>query len=248
MDPDAVAARRARAHPDSGVRPLVVDERTPGNTELPLWAVSGSGTLIGVRAGDLASTPASDLRPKALLFTGLLRALGCDLFIHGTGGGGYDLVTEEWLGSWMGWTLAPIGVVTATLTLDLGIPDVTRADLRDARWRAHHARHPPSMLGSGEGARAAAARKRELVGAIAGASDTGERAALFAEMHRLLDRVRDEHAEAIAAFDREAARVADALASREIARDRSWAWVLHDDRDLLALRDAVVRTIRGNGS
>ena len=38
--------------------------------------------------------------------TGLMRLAGCDLFIHGTGGGAYDLVTEEWLGSWMGWTLA----------------------------------------------------------------------------------------------------------------------------------------------
>ncbi len=248
-DPNACTAsynRAASSHPDAGVRALAFDEHDPANTELPLWAVTGSGTLMGVRAGDLDRLEPATIRPRALLFTGLLRALGCDLFIHGTGGGSYDRVTEAWLDDWLGWTLAPTGVVTATLTLDLGIPDVTRADLREAHWRAHHARHNPGTIGDTPDLRRLDDEKRALAGAIADA-DPLERARLFAEMHRLLADTRRAHADAIAAMDARVEAVDAGLADRAIAQDRTWPWMLHSDADLLALRDDVDRQLGAGG-
>lgn len=59
--------------------------------ELPLWAGLGQGeqadaarARLRSRAGRCASR---SLAPAAVLMTALLRWLGCDLFIHGTGGG-----------------------------------------------------------------------------------------------------------------------------------------------------------------
>lgn len=247
-DPNACASSyndAAAAHPDAGVRPLAIDREDPGDTELPLWAVSAAGTLIAARAGDVRDAGRAALRPRALLFTGLLRALGCDLFIHGTGGGAYDLVTEMWMREWLGRSLAPVGVVTATLTLDLGVPEVTRSDLREARWRAHHARHNPGRLGGAAALRDADAEKRALVDAIAHATDRSGRARLFAELHALLARVRAVHGDAIGALDDRTASIAAALADRGLAHDRTWAWMLHNDRDLDALRDDIARVITG---
>lgn len=224
----------AAALPDAGVRQLATAS-SDADTEVPIWGISDAGTRLSLRAGDIAGTPRSRIRPRALLFTGLLRARACDLFIHGTGGGIYDRVTERWLADWLGWSLAPAGVATATLTLDLGVPDVSRKDLDRARWAEHHARHQPGALGDSSELQRAQRRKQELVAAIRGA-DPGDRAALFAEMHALLDRVRTEHADALAALGARTREVAAGLADRAIARDRTWPWMLHTDTDLSALR------------
>lgn len=220
-----------RATPDAGVRSLA---DAADRTELPLWRIDDRGSPHAVLLDDLDETPIDRIRPRALLFTGLLRACACDLFIHGTGGGVYDRVTERWLADWLGWSLAPAGIATATLTLDLGVPDVTRTDLRDAKWRAHNARHNPGVLGDAADLDALQERKRALVERIA-KTPRGERDPLYAEMHAMLAGVRGAHADGIASLDARVGMVEAALADRAIARDRTWAWILHEDADLRAL-------------
>ena len=44
--------------------------------------------------------------------TGMARLAACDLFVHGTGGGIYDTITEAWFREWLGVELAPTIAVT----------------------------------------------------------------------------------------------------------------------------------------
>lgn len=234
------------AEPGVGMRALAVGD---GRVELPLWRAGAGGRRAAVYAADLEDgLEAGDVLPRASLFTGLMRLAGCDLFVHGTGGIGYDRVTERWFADWLGEAgdvpgrLCSAGVVTATVLLDLGVPDVTRADLARAVWRARAGRHRPGLIGDEAGQR----EKDELVRRIDGAAyGSDERAGLFAELRGMLDRVRGERAGEIAALDGEVERVRAGLADRAIARDRTWPWVLHDDQTLGALRAGIVEKVGG---
>ncbi|HHN77756.1 MAG TPA: hypothetical protein ENK11_03645, partial [Phycisphaerales bacterium] len=212
-----------RAEPGSGVRTLLALEHR-GRYELPLWLIEPGEPRRAVYADDLGSVDPAMLAPRGLVMTGLLRLVGCDLFIHGTGGEAYDRVTERWFADWLGETLPGAGVASATLRLDLGVPEVDRADVARAVWRAHRARHTPMMLGDEAGQR----EKDRLVAAIRSA-EPARRGALFGELHALLAASRAARADRLAAYEREAAEVSAALADAEIARDRTWPWVLHDD-------------------
>ena len=222
------------AHPVAGVRELVCGERV----ELPLWHLSRGEPRRVVYADELRDAAPGALAPRGLLFTGMLRAAGCELFLHGTGGGEYDKVTACWFGEWIGEPLAPAGVVSATARLGLGVPEVDKTDLLGAIWRAHHARHSPGMLGDNR----ADAEKSAMIRRIRTAA-RGERRALFDELHGLLGRVRTERAEEIAALDREVETIRAALADARIARDREWPWMLHADETLGALRAEIRRRL-----
>jgi hypothetical protein len=248
-DPEACARSynaAAGAEPDAGMRPLAVSG-SGDRIELPLWRVGAGGRRVAVFAPDLDGLDAGDLLPRATLFTGILRLAGCDLFVHGTGGIGYDRVTERWLGGWLrdelGDTLpvslAPAGAVTATVLLDLGVPDVTRSDLAHAVWRAHAARHNPVLLGDAP----AQKEKDTLVGRIESAVGA-ERAPLFEALHGLLERVRTQRGMELDALEADAGRVRAALADRSLAHDRTWPWVLHDDATLARLRSEIAARVR----
>ncbi len=255
----------ARAHPSAHVRALVADE-VQDRFELPLWHVPPGGTRRRVYAESLASTPVHELAPRAVLLTGILRLAGCDLFIHGTGGGGdecmrvgerartvphshegYDRVTEDWLGAWarsdgavagpLGGGLAPIAVVTATRFLPIaGEPIPGAPEVARARWLAHRARHDPALLRDER----AAAAKRALVAEIAGARrHSRERSDLYARMHEGLDRARRDHASDLDALARRAADADARRADAAIAHDRTRPFPLYPEATLRGLRDEI---------
>ena len=51
----------------------------------------GDRAVAAERQGERSPTPA----PRALLLTGLVRQYFADWFVHGTGGGNYDRITER---------------------------------------------------------------------------------------------------------------------------------------------------------
>jgi hypothetical protein len=226
------------AHPRERVGLLKDDE-------LPLWAM---GQELGavrrrVTVTSLSETPVEHLAPRALLMTGLFRMAGCDLFIHGTGGGGagghdgYDRITEAWLGEWLGSTLAPSAVVTATLRLRIAHAGPDAGELRRRRWAWHRAIHDPALLGDG----AAAARKREFVERIRRereAEGGGDPRAEYKRMHAFLEEVRAEHAAGLDELRAAAAGAAAGLGDAEIAAERAWAFPLYEDDQLEGLRAA----------
>lgn len=230
------------AHPRERVANL-------GPGELPLWSIRpGMGssrrrvTIEDLRDGN---TPVEQLAPRALLMTGLLRLGACDLFIHGTGGGGgvgrhegYDRITDQWLRDWLGVDLAPIAVVTATMHLRIGHAGPSARELRRRQWLSHRARHDPAALND----TAAAARKSELVARVRAAKRLGRAGgavAAYRDMHRFLEEVRSRHAAMLRAIDAEAAHAAAHVRDAEIATDRTWAFPLYEPDQLDALRRSI---------
>jgi len=240
----------ASAHPDARISPLATrgggGDAGQGShaVELPLWHVRSTDPIRRrVWSSDLPGIPRQELAPRALLLTGLLRLAGCDLFVHGTGGGGadgasgYDAITDRWLADWLGLPLAPTATVTATLTLPLldpRAPAPTRADAARARWQAHHARHDGAFLGPG-----AAQAKSAALGVINATRDRAARRSAYASMHRVLADARAARSGAIDELTRKADQ-ADALAAdADVARDRTWPFPLHGLESLLAFDRAV---------
>lgn len=233
----------AAAHPTSGIRPLVLDD-VQYRYELPLWHLPPAGPRARVYAEMLDTVPTRELAPKALFMTGLVRLAGCDLFIHGTGGGGdgghegYDLVTEDWLSAWLSIPradLAPIVTVTATLYLRTDAPPPpTHAQVARALWTAHHARHNPGSIGEAEADR----RKRDLVAAIA--ADHGpERRRHYRQLHAFLDRYRGQRRDELAHLDRTAAAAAARASDPDLRTVRTWPFPLYPGRDLTDLRARI---------
>ncbi|MBX3362709.1 MAG: hypothetical protein KF912_00630 [Phycisphaeraceae bacterium] len=242
------AARR----PEAGIRPLglKVSADHPARVELPLWRVRPGTPRVGVMLSHLGEIPPHELRPRALLMTGLARLGACDIFIHGTGGGSYDRITDEWLNDWLtGSTdpetiklahalpLAPTVVCTATarLRFDGDRGGVNIAEARAARHLAHRARHDPQLLGDKD----AGLTKRELVARIDRSRDRAERAMLFQSLHAMLDRSRAEHADRLTSLDHESRVLARKAAEEPIVRERTWPFPLYPETTLRSLRRRI---------
>ncbi len=231
----AIYNKAVSSEPHAHVAPLRRDDRQ-GRYELPLWRIPPNGPRRAVWSDEIADVPHAELAPKALLMTGFLRAACADLFIHGTGGGIYDRITETWLRNWLGIELAPVLVVSATLTLPIGAETPDAATVAHSRWRAHHARHHPRELGRDD----LQQRRDALVETIRRARDAaGDPADEFRALHDLLDEYRRDERDRLAALRREAATLAGRLGEREIAQDRTWPFFLHQDESLDALDRAV---------
>lgn len=228
--------RGVAAHPEARMRPL---QSRNGRHELPLWRVRPGGPRTAVFNDQLGSIPPEQLRPRALAMTALVRASLCELFVHGTGGGIYDRITDDWLGAWKArpdWTLAPTSVATADAYADFGIEAADLPDPARAVWDAHHARHDPAMLGDAD----AAARKSGLVDRIATIkSRGGDPSETFAELHTLLAESRERHADRLARLDRRAADARRHAAIRALATDRTWPWPTLAETTLDALHRGI---------
>ncbi|MEZ6317420.1 MAG: hypothetical protein R3B49_01510, partial [Phycisphaerales bacterium] len=237
--------RAVARHPDAGVRALGVDPAR--GVELPVWRIDADHKRRPAFAADLADLPNDALCARGMLMSAMLRLAGCDLFIHGTGGRAYEPINDDWLDAWLGDSLggarpAPFVTASADLLLPLGGPGATDADVRAARWRAHHANHHPADLGD-------TARQRErdaLVRTIASLPRRSpERATAFADLHRLLADHRRAHDEELGKIAMKTLDIQRRAAERLPREDRTWAAFLHGTDRLLALRDRIDHEIRG---
>jgi hypothetical protein len=226
--------------PEAGVTALGLGDLGRGaKIELPLWRVQPGRARVRVFADQLGSIPREQLAPRALLLTAFLRAIACDVFIHGTGGGLYDRITDAWIRDW--WPqvrLAPTLVATATLLVPMPHAQAPAPEsIHRALWQAHHARHAPS------GPRQE--RKRELVDAIARCRDKAERQSLFQTLQSLLREHRAEVAGALTSADEHARAMRARLGESAIVFDRTWPFVLHTPEALGALRSAIRARLEG---
>jgi hypothetical protein len=224
--------------PGSGVRPLAPGVAGRDGLEMPFWVIDRLGARRAACEADLA-LPGAALVPRGLLATGLVRLAGCEVFIHGTGGGAYEPINDLWLGGWLdgdahGRALAPFVTATADLFLDLPGSGVTQADAARARWEAHHARHHPRLVGDTD-----AQRERDQTVTQLAAARSEDRARLFAGLAALRAQHERRHAGELAALRGKADDAAARAAGEGVRAKRDFSVVLHDARDLIALRRRV---------
>lgn len=243
--------RAVKAHVDAKVAPL-------HEGEVPLWAIPEQAGAARKRAtlAMLTSGSACRVAPRALLMTAMFRMAGCELFVHGLGGGGvdgaqgYDAITDEWMREWLGVTLPPVAVVTATVRLNFGGAGgdgqsqhaaLTPEQIAHARWVAHAAKHRPELLGDAEGA-AARARAVEELRALHGKRDEASRRAkraAYRALHEVLVGVRERRHARLEAIRAEATAAAARRGEAEIIADRTWAFPLYEAGQIAGLRGAI---------
>jgi len=258
----------AAAVPHARIAPLICDV-AKARFELPLWQLdAATGLRKRVFLHTLGKAGPSALAPRALLQTGLLRWMACDLFIHGLGGGatapsaaeqanqseyadagGYDQIAERWFAAWLGVKICPSVVVTATAYLHpapsahspaAALP--TEQAVRAAFARAHQARHQPALLGSPLAGPVALARA-ELAG-LAGPAIRSEtrrlaRRGAYRTLHDALEQYRRENEPDLSALQQHAAAMARELAKVGPLGDRTYSFVLHGAAGLQQLHHAV---------
>ncbi len=138
-DPEASRAQyntAAASRPHAGIAALQIDE-------LPLWTADAEGRLHTARIDDQA-----DARhfPKALLTTAMARTSLADVFVHGTGGAGYDGIMVDWMAGWLDRQPCPMVVASASLQLPLGTKEAWESFRRQRIAQIRRRKHDPSLL------------------------------------------------------------------------------------------------------
>jgi hypothetical protein len=207
-------------------RELRVNTRTIEETEVPVWSIDPhDGTRRPGLLRDLAEGLQGDrvILPRAFLMTAIVRSAGYRVMIHGTGGGHYESVTDQWAREFLGLELAPIMVVSATVTLPIEefVPD---ASLLPAPGALRRMEHDPWSD---------ATHKRGLVEAITKAPrGSALRRRLYAELHETRLQQAASISSRIEELRHATEDLGEAMKSRDLARDRTWAWPLHESRGL----------------
>ncbi len=224
----------ARAYPEAGVRELSI---RGGRYELPIWVSQWKQPRSAVYIETGAKVDLQQWSPRGLLMTGMMRLAGCELFIHGTGGGVYDKVTERWFDLWLGERrLAPATVVSATRWLDLGIEVVPEREVARVVAEGHRARHDPALVGDAE----AGEQKLEIVRQIETLPRKSvERAEAYFRLHTLLESVRQTRGARIEDMEQRALDMRASAEAYGLARDRTWSFVLHRLETLRSLRHQI---------
>jgi hypothetical protein len=236
--------------PGTGMTPMIVRPERD-RIELPLWRVdpaTGMRSRVYVSGAGAGMPISTQVAPRALMMSGLLRLAGCDLFVHGMGGGasgdepgtgGYDRAAEAWFGAWLGQELAPSVMATADVTLDMGgfSPEPVRpGEVAHAAWKVHAAMHQPALLGhrSGQGL------KQAMLALIAAQpAGSGRRRELYLHMHETLSRLREERGERLATVRRQAAEVRTRADLARVALARDWSIALYPAEDLADLAKKI---------
>jgi hypothetical protein len=195
---------------NAAVRGERIAPLAPG--ELPFWKLNrATMSRSALMEGDAADLVA----PRALTLTAIARLVLCDEFIHGTGGGRYDLAMERWITAAFGddarTALTPMSVVTATKLAPLA-KHVAAFDAA-ATPEAQRALEQDPFNDDG-------ATKRALRDAITGTR--AEKRTAYLAMRRAIIDARAARATELASLRTRIAANRDAIAAHALANDRTW--------------------------
>lgn len=225
------ADRRARATGDRRL-PRGVARLLGGGSmrTLPLWRRTTEGRRP-VHAGERLDP--TECRPRALLATALARLGGCDLFVHGLGGGLYDRVMEDWIERWLGPeaknALAPATVATADLRLPLDAATGSGESIATPEG-LHRLRSNPDL------GRTDPPRREMLLTRIdAAPRRSGARRMAFMDLRREIEHARERGHDEIARYRERLAAGREEHRRSDVALDRTWAFPLHEMNDVRSL-------------
>jgi hypothetical protein len=232
-DQDARSTGRRRPR---GVASLL---RRSASAEWPFWRATPDGRRPVV-VGEPLEIAA--LRPRALLATALARLGGCDLFVHGLGGGVYDRVMEDWLTRWLGpdvgASLAPAIVTTATLRLPLPVAAIDAPMTPEA---LHRLRNDPDLASDEP-----PTLTSHLTAIDAAPRRSPQRRAAYLALRAAVAEARLRGESRLADAERRMSEQRRIARSNAIAVDRTWAFPLHDDATLQELRERITHAFEGS--
>ena len=259
---EALAEYRLRTGARSVAQPFPDLGEEDGRVEAPFWLLADGrrrAVSVDVRGtlhaedepiADLGATQESALvalktadlllAPKALTLTLFQRLFIADLFVHGTGGGRYDRVTDAVIVAYFGVEPPPFAVASMTLLLPLGGHVVTDEDVAEAERRLSRFEHNPDELlaevefdSAEERARAdgLAARKAQAVAAIARAN--ADRKALGREIRELNAELASMLAPVGEALEARVEQMRAERAASAVLTDRTYPYCLWDPREVM---------------
>lgn len=231
-----------------GVRTLHSDPAR--GEELPLWRMHPSGVRLAIYSNDAIGSDES-LAPRALVLTALFRIAGCELFIHGLGGGVYDRVTDRWLElmhqdpathALVGTAPpAPTCVVSATRYLPLGSNSLATPEaIAHAAWHAHRAKFDPLIFSD----RAAAERKTAALRVMSSATTRADKLAAYRSLHAVLHEYRAAHTGQLERLDALAESARQSRHTASVVYDRTWPFPYFGDDTLAALASDVAAAVQ----
>ncbi len=261
---EALGAYRERTATRSAAQPFPDLEVDGDLTELPFWLlrdgrrervwVHTTGSLHAgdgdarepVRVpGDVRSVEGLlaqgwVLAPKALTLTLFARLFASDLFIHGTGGGRYDRVTDAVITAYFGVEPPRYVVASMTLLLPLGAHVATTDEVSALTQALHRLEHNPDAtldeveFDDDDECRAAHALAEEKAALVEEISRPG------ADRKRLGLRIREVNASLAALLEPVVAdlrerleRARSAHDAAEVLLDRTYAYCLWDPREVM---------------
>jgi hypothetical protein len=242
----------ARCYPEARIAALSVK---PNRVELPLWALawdkprqrvfvdtSDSVPQLSLSDGQPIDLHEYDLAPRALLLTAVMRSALCDLFIHGSGGKEYDKVTSQWWSQWRGEALGPATMVSSDVYLDLAVPVADRREVVSAKWYRHHLPHNIDRVLQLGGA--AAMEKQQLLKHMHDDRHRPRRRQAFEKIQRINGDLARAYPHLLTEADQRLEQARMGMANRRVASKRDWCFALYPPHKLLALRQAIGRTIQ----
>lgn len=258
---EALRSYRARTGTRSSAQPFPDLEQRGGCTEAPFWLlhdgrrdrvwVDPEGVLhlgedptdgaedLTIRDRAVLTPGVAVLAPKAITLTLFARLFLGDFFIHGTGGGRYDRVTDAVIRAYYAIEPPRFAVASMTLLLPLGAPLVTEEHVAELTQRLHRLEHnPDTMLDELEfdddaeyaRARARAEHKAGLVARIA--LPGADKKAIGAEIREVNAELAGMLAPVVRDAREELERARAARQAADVLTDRSYPYCLWDPREV----------------
>lgn len=254
--------RAALAYPEAGIRQLYLGSDV---VEVPLWAQDKTTvTPVYADLGDSKRTQLFTiahnshldlagpekriyLRPRAITLSAIMRSELCDLFIHGTGGGIYDQVTERWWKDWVGEALAPKAVVSADVYLPFEVPVATQEQRIHAQWFAHHLPHNVDRFTEAQHEVEAGLRqeKRDLLDRMNEDRDKRRRSKAFQRVHAINAEIAQLHAGVLRNAAGRAGEKKLGVDNVAIARRRDWCFTLYPTEHIDELKRLIETALIG---
>ncbi len=185
------------------------------------------------------------LRPRALTLTLWARLMLADLFVHGIGGAKYDRITDDIITGYYGLEAPQMACVSASLHLDLPVPDKCLSHITCARRKARDLRFNPQRHLTPDQALAPLVDRR--ADAVASAvslkrnarRDHTARRTAFLAIRNANEAMLSARAEALIEADRAIDMARMLHQQRSIAENREYFFGLYPKRILQQLVDAL---------
>ena len=177
------------------------------------------------------------IRSKALVTTIYMRLFLFDIFVHGIGGGNYDIITDEIIRDFFGIDPPAYAVATANVAMPFQQRQVSRKELIKLREQASHLYHGPhnfagKLLPDDHSVAQLLTERREVIRIQEQTTDKDDKARLFRKTKGLDARLRDKVVPFIADRKSEIRELEETLQYNSIVTGREYPFCIYPEEVL----------------